>query len=43
MRQKLITQKMTDQEWSDFYVVFTIISCAFQVRKMLVALLFETA
>ena len=33
--QQTITQKMSDQEQSDVYVVFTMILCEFKVLEML--------
>ena len=32
-------QKMANQEWSDFYVVFTMILCALKLQETLVTLL----
>ena len=40
-RLQTITQKMADQERSDFYVVFTMILCALKSLEILITLLSE--
>ena len=38
---KMATQKMSDQEWSDIYVVFTMSLSTKKLKVTLIALLFQ--